>query len=63
MFADLLEAGGGVLELVQHGPLNCGHVEIGVVCKGLLVSILGPSVLLISRLIEVGVWNQDQTLD
>ena len=59
----LSKARGGVLELVYHGPLDGSHVEVGVVGQRFLVSVGSTSVLLIAWLVEIGVWNQYQTLD
>ena len=59
----LSKAGRGILELVEHGPLNCRHIEIGIVEQRFLISILRSPVLLVARFIEVGIWYQNQTLD
>ena len=60
---DLSEAGGGISQLGDHGPLHGGHVEVGIVHERLLVPIRGLPVLLVARLIEVWVWDKDEGLD
>ena len=57
------EAGSRVLQLVDHGPLNGGQIQVGIVHQRPVFSVQGTTVLLIAWLVEVGVWNHDQALD
>ena len=56
----LLEAGGWVLELVDHGPLHCGRAYVGTVGQRLQVSIASTDVLLVAWFIEERLRHQDQ---
>ena len=59
----LFEARCGVSDLADHGPLNGGHFDVGVVGQRLLVPIGSASRLLVAWLIEVRLRNQNQGLD
>ena len=54
----LSEARGGVPDLVDHSPHDGGHRYIGAVGKGFLIPIKRSSRLLVTRLVEVGLWHQ-----
>ncbi len=49
--------------MVDHSPLDCGHVDVGIVRKGLLVAIGRPTILLITRFIEIRLRNKNEGLD
>ena len=52
--ANLLEAGGGISDGVDDGPLQSGHADVGIVSERAVVAVGGSPMLLVAWLIEVG---------
>ena len=61
--AYLFEARGWVSDLVDHGPLDGGHRDVGAVSEGFLVPVGRPPRLLVAWFIEIRLRHQDQGLD